>query len=61
MHKTTKLFIGVVMVALVIWGGYVANNSKSSQATSESIKVGGLYVLSGITSDIGIASGAGSI
>lgn len=55
MNNITKSVIGVIVAIVVIWGGYVAYTNKNKQATSEPIKVGAVYTMSGIGSDIGKA------
>lgn len=60
MNKITKIISGLIILALLVWGGVSLFNSKR-QSNNESIKIGGAFGLTGFASTWGEADRNGAI
>ena len=47
MNKNTKIIVGIVVVALVIFAGAKILENKEKVTTNEPIKIGAVFALSG--------------
>ena len=51
MNNTTKTILGIIILALIIWG--ITSLSDSESTTAEPIKIGGIFALSGVGTAVG--------